>query len=75
MRYMHCRVRDSENPNEPDRRVVIDLQKVVSAEEVKPEGGSLRTYSKIYTVDGRMHIITHAFEEVFKALQSYELGL
>lgn len=69
MRFLHCRVRDA------DFRVVVDLQKVVSAEEYKPEGGSLRSYTRLYLIDGRDYLITHSFDEVSKALQSLELGL
>lgn len=69
MRFLNCRLREGEF------RVVVDLQKVVSAEEVRPEGGSLRSFTKLFLVDGRQYLIAHSYDEVFKALQSLELGL
>ena len=69
MRYMTCRLRDSET------RIVLDLQKVVSAEEYKPEGASLRSYTKVFMIDSREYLLTHGFEEVCKALQFLERGL
>jgi hypothetical protein len=69
MRFLLCRVRDAEF------RVVVDLQKVVSAEEYKPEGGSLRSYTRLFLLDGREYLVNHSFDEVHKALQSVESGI
>ena len=69
MRYLTCRLRDSET------RVVIDLQKVISAEEYKPEGGSLRSYTKVFMPDSREYLLTHSFDEICKSLQSVERGI
>ena len=68
MRFLQCRTRDAEF------RIVIDLQKVVSAEEHRPEGATLRTYTRIFMVDNREYLVTHSFDEVSKALQSVDLG-
>lgn len=69
MRYLSCKPRDS------DTRVIVDLQKVVSVEEHKPEGASIRSYTRIYLCDGRNYLLTHGFDEVVKTLQFLEHGL
>lgn len=69
MRFLTCRLRDS------DTRVIVDLQKVVSAEEYKPEGGSIRSYTKLFMSDHREYLLTHSFDEIAKSLQFLERGL